>query len=92
MLIRLSSKQARKKLRPNCATESLGGTPVMEPYNTVAPFEIIVEIDKFRLQVITPYRGHRKKANLAYETISLDEIELDPDSPVVVNRRKTGKW
>ena len=49
------------------------------------------EIDKSRLQVITPYAGHRKKANLAYETISLDEIDLPPDSPVVVQSKKNKK-
>ena len=54
-------------------------------------FKGAAEIDKSRLQVITPYSGHRKKASLANETISLDKLDLTPDSPVVVQSKKNGK-
>jgi len=54
-------------------------------------FKGAAEIDKSRLQVITPYTGHRKKARLANETISLDELDLTPDSPVVVQSKRNKK-
>ncbi len=40
----------------------------------------VAMVDKSRLQVITPYINHRKKANLAGETISVDEIKLNSES------------
>lgn len=43
-----------------------------------------------RLQVITPYANHRQKANKAYETISLDEIDL-ANEPEVVYQSKSNK-
>ncbi len=47
-------------------------------------------VDKSRLQVITPYTGHRQKSNQAYDTISLDEINIDAE-PEVVYQSKTNK-
>ena len=38
--------------------------------------EGVVAVNNQRLQVITPYSGHRKKTNLAYKTFSLDDINL----------------
>jgi hypothetical protein len=35
----------------------------------------VLQVAPERLQVITPYDNHRQKANNAYETISLDQIE-----------------
>ena len=43
-----------------------------------------------RLQVITPYANHRRKANKAYETISLDQIDL-ANEPEVVYQWKSNK-
>ena len=43
-----------------------------------------------RLQVITPYANHRQKANKAYETISLDQIDL-ANEPEVVYQSKSNK-
>ena len=51
-------------------------------------------VDNSRLQVITPYTGHRQKSNQAYETISLDEINIVADTEVVYqskNNKKTEK-
>jgi len=54
----------------------------------------VSSVDNSRLQVITPYTGHRQKSNLAYESISLDEIDIVADSEVVYqskNNKKTEK-
>ncbi len=48
----------------------------------------VASVDKSRLQVITPYDGHRKKANLAGETISLDEVNIDNE---IIEFSKTNK-
>lgn len=50
----------------------------------------VTVIDNKRLQVITPYSGHRKKTNQAYETISLDEINIAAE-PKVVYQSKSNK-
>ncbi len=36
----------------------------------------VSSVDNYRLQVITPYTGLRQKSNQAYDTISLDEINV----------------
>lgn len=43
-----------------------------------------------RLQVVTPYDNHRQKQNNAYETISLDQIDL-VNEPEVVYQSKNNK-
>ncbi|MFY0606437.1 MAG: hypothetical protein JXR10_06975 [Cyclobacteriaceae bacterium] len=43
----------------------------------------VVAVDANRLEVITPYSGHRKKQNQAGYTYSLDEMNIVEDSPVV---------
>ena len=43
-----------------------------------------------RLQVITPYENHRQKQNNAYETISLDQVNL-LNEPEVVYQSKNNK-
>lgn len=45
--------------------------------------EGVAEVDKRRLQLITPYAGHRKKASQAYEVISLDSINLAEEADVI---------
>jgi len=50
----------------------------------------VSEVNANRLQVITPYDGHRKKDNLAYDTISLDSINL-AEEPEVVYQSKANK-
>lgn len=50
----------------------------------------VTEVDTKRLQVITPYTGHRVKTNKAYETISLDEINIAAE-PDVVYQSKSNK-
>jgi len=52
--------------------------------------EGVTSIDHKRLQVITPYTDHRKKTNQAYETISLDDIEI-AEEPEVVYQSKSNK-
>jgi len=48
-------------------------------------------VDNSRLQVITPYTGHRQKSNQAYETISLDEINIVTDTEVVYQSKSNKK-
>lgn len=43
----------------------------------------VSEICNARLQVITPYKGHRAKANVAYDTISLDEVNVASEPEVI---------
>lgn len=51
----------------------------------------VASVDKERLQVVTPYTGHRKKTNQAYETISLDDINLVEEPEVVYQSRNNKK-
>lgn len=51
----------------------------------------VAAVDKKRLQVITPYSGHRVKTNRAYETISLDEINLALEPDVVFESKSNKK-
>lgn len=50
----------------------------------------VTSIDHRRLQVIAPYSGHRQKTNPAYETVSLDDIDLAAE-PEVVYQSKSNK-
>jgi hypothetical protein len=50
----------------------------------------VTEVDNKRLQVIIPYSGHRQKTNQAYETISLDEINIAAE-PEIVYQSKNNK-
>ena len=47
-------------------------------------------MDSGRLQVVTPYSGHRKKTNYADETIPLDQLNLAAE-PEVVYQSKANK-
>ena len=47
-------------------------------------------VDNKRLQVITPYSGHRQKSNQAYKTYSLDNINL-AEEPEVIYQSKSNK-
>ena len=54
----------------------------------------VTAVDNKRLQVIIPYSGHRQKTNKAYNTISLDDINIAADREVVMqskNNKKTEK-
>ncbi len=50
----------------------------------------VTKVDYKRLQVITPYSGHRQKNNQAYDTISLDDINIAAE-PEVVYQSKSNK-
>ena len=51
----------------------------------------VTAVDIKRLQVITPYSGHRQKTNQAYETISLDDINIATESEVVYQSKSNKK-
>ena len=51
----------------------------------------VTGVDIKRLQVITPYSGHRQKTNQAYETISLDDINIAAESEVVYQSKSNKK-
>jgi len=51
----------------------------------------VTAVDNKRLQVITPYSGHRQKANKAYETISLDDINIVAEPEVVFQSKHNKK-
>ncbi len=53
--------------------------------------EGVASVDKKRLQVITPYTKHRQKQNLAYDTISLDDIKIASESDVVYQSKSNKK-
>lgn len=53
--------------------------------------EGVASVDKNRLQVITPYTKHRQKQNLAYDTISLDDIKIASESDVVYQSKSNKK-
>jgi len=50
----------------------------------------VTSVDNKRLQVITPYSDHRKKTNQAYDTISLDDIDI-ASAPDVIFQSKSNK-
>jgi hypothetical protein len=50
----------------------------------------VLQVAPDRLQVITPYKNHRQKVNNAYETISLDQIDLLKE-PEVIYQSKNNK-
>ena len=50
----------------------------------------VAAVDNQRLQVITPYSGHRQKTNKAYDTISLGDINIATE-PEVVYQSKSNK-
>ena len=50
----------------------------------------VASVDSTRLQVIVPYKNHRQKENLAYSTVSLNEINLLQE-PEVVYESKANK-
>ena len=52
--------------------------------------EGVASVDPKRLQVITPYTGHREKNNKAYQTYALDQINLAAE-PEVVRYSKANK-
>jgi hypothetical protein len=43
----------------------------------------VLQVAPERLQVITPYENHRQKLNDAYETISLDQIDLVNEEKII---------
>lgn len=51
----------------------------------------VVQVATKRLQVITPYENHRQKSNNAYETISLDQIDLLNEPEVIYQSKKNKK-
>lgn len=51
----------------------------------------VLQVAPERLQVITPYDKHREKQNKAYETISLDQIDLVNESEVVYQSKSNKK-
>ena len=50
----------------------------------------VSSVNKYRLQVITPYSGHRKMKNVAYETIALEDINI-AEEPEVIYQSKSNK-
>jgi len=51
----------------------------------------ISSIEKSRLQVVAPYIGHRKKYNMANETISIDSIKLAEEPEILYQSKKNKK-
>lgn len=45
--------------------------------------EGVASIDPRRLQNIIPYNGHRKKTNVAYQTISLEDVNIAGEDKLV---------
>ena len=51
----------------------------------------VAEIDRRRLEVITPYNGHRSRDNVAATTHSLDSVNLAAEDRVVYHSKQHGK-
>jgi hypothetical protein len=51
----------------------------------------VVSIDEKRLQVITPYSGHRKKANQSYNTIALDTLNMLEEPELIYQSKQNDK-
>ncbi len=52
----------------------------------------VVAADPARLQVITPYSGHRQKYNKAYDTIALDQMDIVAESDVIYHSRQNKQY
>lgn len=53
--------------------------------------EGVASVDVKRLQVVTPYSGHRGKLNVAYETLSLTDVNLVAEEEVIYQSRNNKK-
>jgi hypothetical protein len=51
----------------------------------------VLQVAPERLQVITPYENHRQKLNDAYETISLDQIDLVNEEKIIYESKSNKK-
>ena len=51
----------------------------------------VCQVDESRLQVITPYTDHRKKANLASKTYSLDSISFVKEPEIIFQTKRNKK-
>ena len=51
----------------------------------------VSRVDSKRLQVVVPYTGHRKKQNTAYNTVSLDNINLAEEPEIIYQSKKNKK-
>lgn len=51
----------------------------------------VTSVNRDRLQVITPYTGHRQKTNQAYETIALDQINIAAETELVYQSKSNKK-
>jgi hypothetical protein len=51
----------------------------------------VASVEKNRLQVIVPYAGHRSKTMQAYESISLDTVNLAAENDVVYYSKHNSK-
>lgn len=52
----------------------------------------VTAVDPTRLQVISPYSGHRSKKNLAFQTFALDTIDLANEPQVIFETMKNKKY
>lgn len=53
--------------------------------------EGVAAVDKTRLEVITPYAGHRKTTNKAYRTHALDELNIASEPEVIYHSKSHKK-
>ncbi len=53
--------------------------------------EDVASVDPKRLQLCTPYSGHRSKTNLAHETVALNQINLLAEKEVVYQSKSNMK-
>ena len=51
----------------------------------------VSSVNNSRLQVITPYTGHRQKTNDAYQTLSLDDINIAEEPEVIYQSKRNKK-
>lgn len=51
----------------------------------------VVNVDASRLQNILPYKGHRKKNNLAGDSVGLDELDLAKEPEIAYLTKKNKK-
>lgn len=49
----------------------------------------VATVNASRLQVITPYRGHRKASDLGHQTIALDDVDLSNESAVIYHTKNS---
>lgn len=52
----------------------------------------VSSIDVNRIELVTPYKGHRKKSSSGYNTISLDAVDIVKEKDIIYHSKQNNKY